>query len=434
MKAAFYLWKRRLRWVVLLSVILAVAMGIFTYYTIPVRYQAVAEVLMLKSDSESLDALAREAIRWSGYDAIKDDTLTKAEWADVGIRVQRYGNSSILLAKVRAADAETAAAAANALAASLIDVVNKSMNETALKSVVVAGAPENPILFYRERLIAAVFAGAFVLLSLISLLICIKRPKLIRSADAAQAAQLSVLAELPDLSGVLGAFDRYDPAERPALYDFAGYHTHEQLRLISLTLRFRARQDKLKSLAAVSRADDEYRSEVLVMLAQELSRQGSRVLLVDMNWYAPRLGLLLQAKGERDLIHCLASNIPFEQAIVQTRTRNLYFLDQNHGQSMAAQLSASASFSAFLDAMYEKFDFVLFDMPEADLFSDALALSGALHAFLPIIRANRWTPAQVRQWLDPMRELSRSALGLVLTGSNQKQAREHRKLEKTAGV
>lgn len=434
MKAAFYLWKRRLRWVVFLSVILAVAMGIFTYYTIPVRYQAVAEVLMLKPDGETLDALANEAVRWSGYDAIKSGTLTQAAWEDIGSSVQRYGNTSILLVKARAADAVTAADAANALAASLIDVVNQSMNETALKSVVRAGAPENPILFYRERLIAAVFAGAFVLLSLISLLICIRRPKLIRPADAAQAAEMPVLAELLDLNGVIDAFGRFDPAERPALYDFAGYHTHEQLRLISLTIRFRAKQDKLKSLAAVSRTDGEYRSEMLVMLAQELSRQGSRVLLVDMNWYAPKLGSLLQAKGERDLIHCLASNIPFEQAIVQTRTRNLYFLDQNHGQSMAAQLSASASFSAFLEAMYDKFDFVLFDMPEADLFSDALAISGALHAFLPVVRTNRWTPAQVRQWLEPMRKLSRSALGLVMTGSLRKPARAHRKLEQTAGV
>ena len=63
-----------------------------------------------------------------------------------------------------------------------------------------------------------------------------------------------------------------------------------------------------------------------------------------MNWYAPRLARLLGVKGDRDLIHCLASNIPVEQAMVQTPTRNLYFLDQNHTQSMAAQLLASASF------------------------------------------------------------------------------------------
>lgn len=434
MKAAFYLWKRRLRWVFFLSVVLAAAMGIFTYYTMPVKYQAVAEVLMLKSDSEALSSLANEAIRWSEYDAIKSGTLAQAEWEGIDSSVQRYRNSSILLVKATAADADTAADAANALAASLIDVVNKSMDETALKSVVRAGVPENPILFYRERLIAAVFAGAFALFSLLSLLICIRRPKLIRSSDVAQAAALPLLAEIPDLNGMLDAFERFDPMDRPALYDFAGYHTHEQLRLISLAIRFRAKQDKLKSLAAVSRTDDEYRSELLVMLAQELSRQGSRVLLVDMNWYRPRLGLLLQAKGEHDLIHCLASNIPFEQAIMQTKTRNLYFLDQNHSQSMAAQLSASASFAAFLEAMYAKFDFVLFDMPEAVLFTDALAISGALHAYLPVIRTKRWTVKQIAQWMDPMRKLSRSALGLAATGCAVRQGRRHRKLERTAGI
>ncbi len=434
MKAAFYLWKRRLRWVFLLSVILAAAMGISTYYTMPVRYQAVAEVLMLKADTESLNSLANETIRWSGYDAIRSGTLTPADWEEINASVRRYGNSSILLVQATATDAATAAEAANALSASLIDVVNKSMNETALKPVVRAGVPEHPILFYRERLIAAVFAGALVLLSLISLLVCLRRPRLIRSSDIAQTAAVPVLAEIPDLQGVLDAFERFDPVDRPALYDFAGYHTHEQLRLLSLAIRFRAKQDKLRSLAAVSRTDDEYRSELLVMLAQELSRQGSRVLLVDMNWYRPRLGLLLQAKGEHDLIHCLASNIPFEQAIVQTKIRNLYFLDQNHGQSMAAQLSASASFAAFLEAMYGKFDFVLFDMPEADLFSDALAISGALHAYLPVIRTKRWTLKQIAQWMDPMRKLSRSALGLAVTGCAVKQARTLRKLEKTAGI
>ena len=106
-------------------------------------------------------------------------------------------------------------------------------------------------------------------------------------------------------------------------------------------------------------------------------------------------------KGEHDLIHCLASNIPFEQAIVQTRVRNLYFLDQNHNQSMAAQLSASVSFTAFLEAMLAKFDFLLFDMPQADLFTDALAVSAALHAYLPVVRAKRWTPAQLRALAGP---------------------------------
>jgi Mrp family chromosome partitioning ATPase/capsular polysaccharide biosynthesis protein len=430
MKAALYLWKRRLRWTVLLSVILAVAMGIYVYYILPARYEAVAEVLMLKTDGESLDALADESIRWSGYDALKAGTLTDADWEKASTRVQRYGKTGILLVKGRSADAAIAAEAANALADSLITVINKSMNQTVLKSVVRAGVPETPIILYRELLIAAVFLGSFLLFSLVSLLICVKRPKLIRSSDIADVAGMPVLAELPDLRGVTDAFERFDPAERPLLYDFAGFYTHEQLRLISIAVRFRAKQDKLQSLAAVSRTDEEFRSELLVMLAQELCRQGSRVLLIDMNWYAPRLGLLLQAQGDHDLIHCLASNLPFEQAIVQTKMRNLYFIDQNHSQSMAALLSASASFSAFLETMYTKFDFLLFDMPEADLFTDALAIGGVLHGVLPVVMAKRWTPDQLRHWIDPMRELERVAPGLVITDASSKKARAHRKLER----
>ncbi|MFH1511828.1 MAG: hypothetical protein ABIG45_00590, partial [Bacillota bacterium] len=270
MKAAFYLWKRRLRWALLLSVILAVATGFYIYYTLPVRYEAVAEVLMLRTGGEPQNALADETIRWSGYDALKTGTLTASQWEDADIRVRRYGGSGILLVKARTGDAVTAASAANALAQTLIDVVNKSMNETALKSVVVAGVPQKPIFLYRERRIAAVFLGTFILFSLILLLVCLKRPKLIRSKDIAQAAALPVLAEIPDLRGVVGAFERFDPADRPVLNDFAGFYTHEQLRLITLAIRFRAKQDNLKSLAAVSRTDEEYRSELLVMLGQEL--------------------------------------------------------------------------------------------------------------------------------------------------------------------
>jgi len=431
MKAAFYLWKRRLCRVVVLSVILAAGMGAYAYLAMPVRYEAVAEVLMQASDSAELNAMADESIRWSEYDALK----TGAQWDDTMIAsVRRYGNTALLLVTVTAEDAIKAAEAANALAASLIGVINNSMNETALKSVVIAGAPEKPIPLDRERWIALVFVGAFVLFSLISLWICIKRPKLIRSGDIAETAALPVLAEIPDLKGVTEAFDRFDPEDKPNLYDFAGYHTHEQLRLITLAIRLRAKQDKLRSLAVVSRTDGEYRSELTVMLAQELCRQGSRVLLVDMNWYAPRLHYLVQAKGERDLIHCLASNIPIEQAMVQTRVRNLFFLDQCHNQSMAAQLLASASFSAFLEKIYGKFDFVLFDMPEANLFSDALAISGALHGVVPVVRAKRWTPGQLKYWLEPMHTLGRSALGLVITDAKVKQTRAYRQLDKNTGI
>ena len=285
-------------------------MGIFAYTVLPVRYEAVAEVLMLQPDSEALSALADESIRWSRYDALKGDTLTAEQWEDISTSVQRYGNTSILLVKAAVADAELAADAANALANTLIDVMNQSTEDTALKSVVRAGVPQQPIYLYREGLIAAVLLGSLLLFSLISLWICKKNTKLIRPSDIADAAALPLLAEIPDLKDVSEAFLRFDPEERPALYDFAGYYTHEQLRLISLALRQQAKQNKLQSVALVSGTDDECRSELLVMLAQELCRQGSRVLLVDMNWFAPRLGTLLQAKGEYDLIQCLASSIP----------------------------------------------------------------------------------------------------------------------------
>lgn len=431
MKAALYLWKRRLRWAVLFAVVAAAAMAAYAYLAMPLRYEAVAEVLMQKSDASELSALAGESVRWAEYDALKTGALWDESMTG---GVSRYGDTSLLLVKVKGGDPVLVAEAANALSAALIEVVNNSRNETALKSVVVAGVPEGPIPFYREWRIAAAFAGAFALFALLFFVVSVRKPRLFRSGDIAQAAGLPVLAELPDLGGVAEAFARFDPDDRPNLYDFTGYHTREQLRLITLAVRMRFKQDKLKSVAAVSRTDGEHRSELLVLLAQELCRQGSRVLLVDMNWFAPRLGQLLQAKGERDLVHCLASNIPVEQAMVQTGTRNLYFLDQRHSQSMAAQLLASASFAAFLDKVYGKFDFVLFDMPEADLFTDALAISGALHAVLPVVRAKRWTPVQLRQWLEPMQKLGRSVIGLVISDAAVKQARVHRKLDQGAGA
>ncbi|GEM_PF-4342850 len=434
MKAAFFLWKRRLRWIVLLSVVLAVAMGVFSYLYIPVRYEAVSEVLMLESDAEAINALADEAIHWSRYDALKTGTLTAAQWGIADCSVDRYGNTGILLVKVISTDAEIAADAANTLAGTLAEVINKAANAAELKVVVQAGVPESPIFLYRERLIAAVLAGAFVLFGLLSLIGCAVKPKLIRAKDVSCAVNQPVVAEIPDLRGLTGAYLRFKPEASPILYDFAGFATHEQLRQLSLAIRFRAKQDQLKSLAFVSRTDDEFRTETLVMLAQELCRQGSRVLLVDMNWYAPMLGVYLQAKGERDLIHCLVSSVPFEQAAVQTETRNLYFLDQNHSQSMAAQLSASASFSALLDAMYAKFDFVLFDMPRADLFSDALAMTGVLHAYVPVIKAKRWTAKDVMQWIKPMQKLERKSLGLVITGVAQKRMHGQKKLDRNAGI
>ena len=119
--------------------------------------------------------------------------------------------------------------------------------------------------------------------------------------------------------------------------------------------------------------------------------------------------------------------------MVQTRIRNLFFLDHNHNQSMAAQLLASASFSAFMDKVYGKFDFVLFDMPEAELFTDALAISGALHGYLPIIRAKQCTDKQLKHWLEPMHVLGRSAPGIVITDAKVKQACIHRKLDQNTG-
>ena len=84
--------------------------------------------------------------------------------------------------------------------------------------------------------------------------------------------------------------------------------------------------------------------------------------------------------------------------------------------------------------MYGKFDFLLIDTPKANLFTDALAISGALHAYLPVIAAKRWTPEQIHAWLDPMHKLSRNALGLAVIGGPGRQGRAHRKLDRAAGI
>ena len=105
MKAALYLWKRRLLWALLLSVFLAAAAGVYVYQSLPVRFEAVAEVLMLRTDGEALSALAGEAIRWSRYDALKTGAQANVRWEDTVTRVRRYGSTSILLVEARAGDA-----------------------------------------------------------------------------------------------------------------------------------------------------------------------------------------------------------------------------------------------------------------------------------------------------------------------------------------
>ncbi len=208
-----------------------------------------------------------------------------------------------------------------------------------------------------------------------------KRLKSIYEVESLLATR--VLAVIPPAQGVISpsvlarATEVYPLSPHAEAFRFLGQH------LLNLT------QWNLHTLMAFSAKEEQGTTETVANLAITLAQSGHRVILVDANTRMPRLHTIFEASNEFGLTDILRdpSRDTLERALFATSIPGLSLLPSGAPADNPWELFSTPAMRTIHRLMRDRADYVLFDTPSAQAYTDALSLSSVVEAALLCVRA-----------------------------------------------
>ncbi len=166
-------------------------------------------------------------------------------------------------------------------------------------------------------------------------------------------------------------------------------------------------QQKNKTVLFSGSKEKEGTSTVLFSYAVTLASEGEKVLVVDANLRSPALHRLFKADRGSGLADLLAEKIPVENVIKKTQIENLMLITSGLHRPNPFLLFQSENWGDFMEDIKTKADWILFDSPPVNTYSDSCVISSKTDSFILVVKAGktRWEVAnsalsQMKQWND----------------------------------
>lgn len=107
--------------------------------------------------------------------------------------------------------------------------------------------------------------------------------------------------------------------------------------------------------------------------------------------------------------------MPLDDAIVSTSTPNLFFLDVEPNIPNPADILSSKRYHRLIDAMEERYDYVIFDTPPVGTFVDAAILSTLVDGTILVVRPGHTKRDELTNAYEQLQKADANVLGVCAT-------------------
>jgi capsular exopolysaccharide synthesis family protein len=161
------------------------------------------------------------------------------------------------------------------------------------------------------------------------------------------------------------------------------------------------------------------KSTITANLGIALAEAGQRVLLLDMDFYRPRLASLFAVREGPGLSDYLSGKIPFAAALRSTAYANLRIATAGVNRERTAELlkphgRGSVPVRELLDTAAREADLVLIDSPAFLAVADSAVIAAQADAVLLVVARRRTARKQLRFALHQLTALNARVTGLVM--------------------
>lgn len=196
----------------------------------------------------------------------------------------------------------------------------------------------------------------------------------------------------------------------------------ESIRAIKLAGDLFGVSKSNKVVAVTSSLPNEGKSTIATALAQVVGHGGAKAILVDCDLRNPDLSRQLAPKASCGLLEVLTGKSALEQAIWHDPSTTLDFLPTVIETRVAhtSDILASAATKALFDALKEKYDYVIVDMPPLAPVIDVRATTNFVDSYVFVIEWGRTKIDVVEHALAAARGVYDNLLGVVLNKADVK--------------
>lgn len=228
-------------------------------------------------------------------------------------------------------------------------------------------------------------------------------------ADVESLMELPVVSVVPRLRGTAGSLcltSENDPASHLAeAYHFLANHI----------LRQTFRRENTVLMGATARPG-QGATTALTNLAIGLARAGRQVVIVEADLRRPFLHEVFEADHKPGLTDALQGRVSVQEALAPTQIENLRLMAGGSTVVDPWSLLWKPSMGQLVQELREVADYVIFNVPSATVFADAMCVAPHVDGAVLVMRTSEMPSGaeqKVREWLE---EVEVPVMGVVLNG------------------
>lgn len=188
----------------------------------------------------------------------------------------------------------------------------------------------------------------------------------------------------------------------------------EELRHIRTNLLFSFSGDAARSVVVSSTSPNEGKSVVASNLAVALAQTGERVLLVDADMRRPTVHKNFAIDQQPGLSNVLVGNCKPSEAIRSSDVAGLSILPAGRCPPNPSELLGSPEFKRLLNAIGERFSWIILDTPPVLAVTDACVLAHVVSGVVFVVGADRVSRPLARRAIEQIAAAHGTLVGAVL--------------------
>ena len=188
----------------------------------------------------------------------------------------------------------------------------------------------------------------------------------------------------------------------------------EAYSTIAASLGFSTEHGVPKVLLLTSSRPAEGKSSSALALAQNYSRRGKRVLLIDCDLRKPAF---MNVSKEKEMSKILTNDESLDSHIAATRFENLWLLPSGPIPPNPADLLSTGAFRAVVREASTQFDIVIIDAPPVIGLADAPLIASICNDVMFVIESGKTRTGMAREAVSKLQAAGAHIVGVALTKS-----------------
>ena len=186
------------------------------------------------------------------------------------------------------------------------------------------------------------------------------------------------------------------------------------IKTLATNIRFASVDNPIQSIVMTSSIPNEGKSTIAIELAKAMATGGREVLLVECDMRRRTLAAAMGLHARHGIYAVLSGQVDLDDAVVETSTRGMYFLDSEPHIPNPVDILASKRFHRFVEGLRQQYDFVIFDTPPLSAFVDAAVIGAVVDGVVLVVRENFVKRDELSAAYAQLQKAEANVIGAVL--------------------